>query len=200
MEFDISWLNNTKIDTEMGLSYLRSEEKYAAALQRFYKNGPMNKEKIMDCYEHHDWEGYMILVHAVKSNAKMIGALSLSVELEQLEQAARTKDENFLRKESLNAMKLYDEVIAELSPIKEWNQIIPTGEIDGEEAKKTVASLLEALDEFDDDASLELVRKLLGYPFRMTQRKLVEDAQRLIEDFSYEEATELIKNVLPEIE
>ena len=59
---------------------------------------------------------------------------------------------------------------------------------------------MEALDDFDDDLSAELVAKLGGYPFRITQRQKLKKAADLISDFMYDEAAELIKEIIPSIE
>ena len=60
--------------------------------------------------------------------------------------------------------------------------------------------LLDALDEFDDELAKDLVRKLSGYPFRITQKGKLREAEDQINDFMYEEAAELIREILPEIE
>ena len=62
------------------------------------------------------------------------------------------------------------------------------------------AQLLEALDDFDDDLSAELVKKLSGYPFRLTQKDRLAEAAAFIGDFLYDEAAEIIKEISGEIE
>ena len=58
----------------------------------------------------------------------------------------------------------------------------------------------QALDDFDDELSLELAKKLLGYPFRITQRDKLNEAIALIEDFMYDEAADIIRDIEPTIE
>ena len=59
---------------------------------------------------------------------------------------------------------------------------------------------MEALDEFDDELSSQLVSKLAGYPFRMTQRQKLDEAADNIGNFLYDEALELIKEIYTAIE
>ena len=73
------------------------------------------------------------------------------------------------------------------------------GELNAEEAKEVLENLLNPLDEFDDDNSLEYARKLMGYPFRVTQKNRLKEAIDLISDFMYEEAIEIIKEISTEI-
>ena len=43
-------------------------------------------------------------------------------------------------------------------------------------------------------------RRGSGYPFRMTQADKLREAVALIEDFMYEEAAEIIRQIAPAIE
>ena len=72
--------------------------------------------------------------------------------------------------------------------------------ISGEQAVKIADQLLEALDEFDDDLSKELIVKLGGYPFRTTQKESLNKAKELVEDFMYDDAADMVKEIIPTIE
>ena len=74
------------------------------------------------------------------------------------------------------------------------------GELTGEEAKETAYKLLAALDDFSDDLAAELISKLAGYPFRITQMNKLQKTADLINDFMYDDAAELIKEIIPSIE
>ena len=78
MDYDLETLIETGLDTVTGIGFTGSEEKYISAVQRFYRNHEKNSAKIQEFYEAKDYENYAITVHALKSNARMIGAASLS--------------------------------------------------------------------------------------------------------------------------
>ena len=145
-------------------------------------------------------EGYCIKVQSLKSNSKMIGAMSLAAAFEELEDASRNNDIDLVKEKTGPALKQYSEVIEILRPAGEAEAVMVAGELSAEEAKETAEKLLEALDDFDDDLSKEYVEKLLGYPFRITQKQKVKEAENFILDFMYDEASDLIREIIPSIE
>ena len=200
MNKDISLLNEKGISTAEGIGYTGSEEKYISAVQRYYKSYENNKKNIEDLLAASDMEGYCIKVHSLKSNSKMIGALSLAAAFEELEKASGNNDIDSVKEKTAPALKMYREVIEILKPLGESEKVIVAGEISAEEAKETAEKLLEALDDFDDDLSKKLAEKLLGYPFRITQKQKVKEAENYISDFMYDEAADLIREIIPSIE
>ena len=200
MDYDINWLEEIGLDTKSGLSYTNGTDKYIAAIQRYIKSYDKNKELIESGYNSKDYESFMITVHALKSNSRMIGATVLGQSFEALELAAKEGDEATIEALTTPTLGSYDKLIKELQPIAEMEEVHTADEIDADTARATVVSLLEALDDFDDELSLELAKKLMGYPFRITQQDKLKEAIALIEDFSYDEAADIIREIEPTIE
>ncbi|MBO4899004.1 MAG: hypothetical protein J5509_01805 [Lachnospiraceae bacterium] len=197
---DLSFLDEKGISTAEGIGYTGGEEKYISALQRFFKGYENNRDLIKDLLSTSDTEGYCVRVHSLKSNAKMIGADGLALAFEELENASRNYDITAMKEKTGPALDLYAEVIETIRPIGEMEPVKAAGEIGAEEATLIADKLLEALDDFDDELSAELVGKLKGYPFRLTQKEMLREAEEKIADFMYDEAAELIKAVKPSIE
>lgn len=197
---DITWLSETGLDTKTGISYTGGQDKYISALQRFYKNYERNRAKVCEYLEAKDYENYMITVHALKSNAKMIGARDLSTLFETLEMAARNNEIGVIEPQNAVALKEYDELIQKLAPIGAMGGVRAADEISAEVARETIDKLLAELDDFDDEEAKRLAKILSGYPFRMTQADKLREAVALIEDFMYEEAAEIIRQIAPAIE
>ena len=197
---DITWLSETGLDTETGISYTGGQDKYISALQRFYKNYEKNRAKVCEYLQAKDYENYMITVHALKSNAKMIGARALSTLFETLETAARNNEIGLIEPQNEVALKEYDELIQKLAPIGSMGDVRAADEISAEVARETVDKLLEALDDFDDEEAKKLAKVLSGYPFRLTQAEKLKEAAAFIEDFMYDEAAGIIRQIAPAIE
>ena len=197
---DITWLNETGLDTKTGTSYTGGQDKYISALQRFYKNYEKNRAKVCEYLQAKDYENYMITVHALKSNARMIGARDLSTLFETLETAARNNEIGLIEPQNAVALKEYDELIQKLAPIGAMGDVRAADEISAGAARETVDKLLEALDDFDDEEAKKLAEVLSGYPFRLTQAEKLKEAAAFIEDFMYEEAAEIIRQIAPAIE
>ncbi len=200
MRMDLNILTEAGINVEEGLLYTNGEEKYLSALQRFYKGYKANRAAVEELLSGKDTEGYAIKVHALKSNSKMIGADALAAAFEALELAAKRGDTDYIASSTGSALEKYGEIIEIIRPFGELETARPADEISAEEAKQTAQKLLGALEEFDDDLGMKLASKLRGYPFRVTQREKLETAIKYISDFSYDEASALIKEIYPTIE
>lgn len=200
MGIDISFLDENGISTKDGIAYTGGEEKYVSAIQRYFKGYEANRKSVEELLESGNTDDYAIKVHSLKSNSRMIGAGKLGDAFEELELAAKAGDSTSISEKTGPALALYEEVINIIRPIGEAETVKAAGEIDAEEARKTADELLTALDDFDDELSAELVDKLRGYPFRITQKNKLKEAAELIGDFMYDEAAELIRQIIPGIE
>lgn len=196
----MTWLTDIGLDIQTGMEYTGGQEKYLSAVGRFYRNYDKNKAKVDVCFAGQNWNDYMITVHALKSNAKMIGAGELSTHFEELELAARNNETALIEAKNAQTMQKYAELIDKLKPIADLGEIHAADEIGADKAKEIAAELMEALDDFDDELAKELVKKLSGYPFRITQKNKLKAASGYIEDFMYDEAIDLIKEITPAIE
>ncbi len=200
MNMDITWMKEAGLDTQAGISYTGNTEKYVSAVQRFYKNHEKNRAKVEEYFAAKDYENFMITVHALKSNAKMIGATNLSGQFEALENAAREQDTAVIEELTPQALNDYDELIEKLKPVGEMGDVKAADEISADIARTTVDSLLAALDDFDDEEAKKLAKVLSGYPFRLTQAEKLKEATAFIEDFMYDEAADIIRQIATAIE
>ncbi|MBO4914018.1 MAG: Hpt domain-containing protein [Oscillospiraceae bacterium] len=194
------WLSERGISVEDGFGYTGGEEKYASALQRYFRGYETNRKAVEELLAAGDIDGYAIKVHALKSNSRMIGANSLADAFEALELAAKRGDKGCIDASTSQTLEQYAELIELLRPIGEAETVRAPGEMSSAEARETAELLLAALDDFDDERSAELAAKLAGYPFRPTQKDKLREAARYIGDFMYDEAAELIREIAPAIE
>ena len=102
-------LEGSKIDVEAGLKYcLGDEEFYNTLLIQFANEASEKIPALMDFYEQKDWGNYEIIVHALKSTSKMIGAMELSEEALKLEKAAKEKKESYIFDNHDHVMSVYE--------------------------------------------------------------------------------------------
>ena len=200
MDMDLRWLEQKGISLKDGMSFTGSNDKYISALQRYFNGYQTNKKAVEDYLNSMDVENFAIKVHSLKSNSRMIGANDLGAAFEELELAAKNNDTDLINKKTPDVLKMYADIIEIIRPIGEAQAVKVIGELNADEAKETADKLLEALDDFDDEASAELVEKLKGYPFRITQKEKLKEAAANIGEFMYDEAAELIKEIISAIE
>ncbi len=199
-DVNISFLNEHGIDTEEGTAYTGGKERYISALQRYYRGYGKNRNALEGFLREGNIQDFMIKVHAMKSNSKMIGALEMASAFEKLEMAAKENDRAYIDENAENALLQYDALISLIRPIGEMNEVRIAGEISAAEASDISERLKNALDEFDDELSKELVSKLMGYPFRPALKEKLEKAAGYITEFLYDEALPLIEEVSQGIE
>lgn len=197
---DISFLDAKGIDTRTGIEFTGNKEKYISALKRYFNGFEDNSRKISELYEKSDMDNYSITVHALKSNSRMVGAMALAELFEKLEIASREGGITYVRENHNKMLEAYRDFVELIRPVGEADVAPPADEIGAERAKEIASELLEALDDFDDEKSKELAVKLSGYPFRLTQKDLLSKAIKLIDDFMYDDAAGIIKEISETIE
>ncbi len=206
MEEDLKTLEACGIDLDTGIGYTGSREKYFLALQRFCGSYGNNRAKIDSALAREDHEQLQILVHSLKSNARMIGALSLSAKFEALEMAAKNRDTETIRTGTPDALSDYESIVKDLESVgtteKPGADDSPSaGEAsEGDvcspaKAREIADGLLAALEDYDDEAGALLAEKLAGYPFAPPQQELLRKASGYIREYLYDEAAELIRQI-----
>ena len=83
-----------ELDVKTGLLYCAESKSFYVEMLNEFADGKKDEE-LLGFLEKQDWDNYRIVVHALKSNAKMVGAMELSEEARLQEMAAkelRTED------------------------------------------------------------------------------------------------------------
>lgn len=119
------------INTAAGLKYcVDDEEFYKSLLIQFASESAEKIESMKAYYGKKDWHNYEILVHALKSTSKMIGAVDLSEKAKALEMAAKASDEEFITANHEQALMDYGRICGEIKalfmdiPAKEDDEVL----------------------------------------------------------------------------
>ena len=85
------------MDVDAGLGYSADDEEFYKMLLQQYSAEKKEKTKGLKKFlVEKDWKNYEIIVHAIKSTSKMIGANDVSADALALEKAAEKEDEAFI--------------------------------------------------------------------------------------------------------
>lgn len=124
------------INTKQGLKFTTNDvEFYREMLEKFADDKTEKEEKIRSSYDNSDWENYRILVHALKSTSKTIGADTLSNMALMQENAAKQNDVDSIIS---GFDKLMEEYYQTVYYIEEALQIEDTKKTIDEVAKDTL--------------------------------------------------------------
>ena len=100
------------VDTKTGLFYCQKDEDfYKKLLMQYAESGPKKLEDAEKFRADKDYHNYEIVVHALKSTSKMIGATALSERALALETAAKAEDEQFIQANHDAAMAEYKRLV-----------------------------------------------------------------------------------------
>lgn len=87
---------------------------YHKMLQMFEEQGDEKIQEMNRLFGERDWKNYTIFVHALKGNAKGIGANSLSKKAEGLEKAGKSEDEMYIQEHHAEVMELYQKIMEKI--------------------------------------------------------------------------------------
>lgn len=130
------------IDKEVAIVNSGSEESFLSVLAIFYDSIDEKAAEIGNYFDQKDYEGYTIKVHALKSSARLVGALKLSEDAENLEMAGKAGDISFI-------LKKHDSLMDELMAFKE-----PLAKFFAENPVKENAAEMEETEASEKDAAV----------------------------------------------
>ena len=101
-------------DTAEGIEYCGDEESYREVLSAYYETISERADAIRRYYDNENWKDYNILVHALKSSSKTIGADAIAEKAAKLEKASAEGDMDTIRAETEPLLELYRGCIGKL--------------------------------------------------------------------------------------
>jgi len=152
------------IDTEAALKNSGSEDAFRAVLKIFYESIESKTAELEEYYGSKDWENYTIKIHALKSSAKLIGAMELSEKAQMLETAGKEGNVAYIETDHAPFMKEYGELgtrLAEYFGADEEAEEKPVA--DPYLMESVYEGLQEAAEEMDCDMIGEILKELEPY-------------------------------------
>ena len=108
---DYAPLYAVDVDSAVGLRFCQNDDElYRSVLADYAQNAKEKACSMEQCLEERDWANLAILVHAVKSSSRMIGAAALADEAAALEQAADSADDAAIERGFPQMMARYRQV------------------------------------------------------------------------------------------
>ena len=108
------------IDSELGMQYcLNMEEFYKETMKEFCAQVREYLPKLETIFEQRDWKQYAVVAHALKGNAKNIGAVAFSELSLQHEKAAKEDNEDFILSEYPGYMQTLQKLLEKVEKISE---------------------------------------------------------------------------------
>ena len=177
-----------------GIKNCGSLELFYDLLNDFYKLIDTKSEKVENCLDKGLIRDYTIEVHALKSMARMIGALELSEQFYQMEMLGNAGETELIKKRTPDILVLYRSYKAVLKDhIKSGTEEKTT--VSYEQVEKTLMRLHDAMDNFDLDEADEAMKELESYDLSDDIKNMVEKLGVLVTDVAMEDVMVLTDEI-----
>ncbi len=187
------------LDVKEGIQNSGTKALFLSLLGDFYKLIDQKSTKVEKCLADGLIRDYTIEVHALKSTARMIGAMELSEKFYRLEQLGNAEDVNTLEKETPDVLSLYRSYKPILEPFGKMKDQ-EKQEVPVEEMISTLQALKEAMDCFDLDGADEAMHKLEGFAFPESCQSKVEELSAFVADVAMEDVMNLAEELVSELQ
>lgn len=200
-------LTDMGINAANGLKYMGgSRSLYEKVLRDFREILHEKEEQLKSMLAKEDVSGYAIIVHALKGNARNVGADELAeeaFELEKKSKAGKLEEVevqspilfSMMRTLGENLDRYLETEAAEVDVDKE-EEPAEKQKITEEVWKEKLQLLHQQLDDFDGESILESIRELKNYQLSEENRKLLRLCEKAVNDFAYDVAMEIVSSVL----
>ena len=182
------------LDVEEGIRNCGSKEFYLEILGDFYRLIDSKSEKLIQCVEEHLLRDFTIEVHALKNNARMIGAMELSRLFYQMEQLGNEEQQEEIEKAMPELLALYGSYKNILSKYGE-KQESEQKQVSTEVIRETLMKLHDAVDQFDLDAADAAMKELETYALPEELKPMEEQLRAYVADVAMEDIMQLTEKM-----
>ena len=187
------------INVKEGIENSGTKELFLSLLADFYKLIDQKSVKVEKCLADGLIREYTIEVHALKSTARMIGAMELSDKFYELEKLGDEQNQILMEKLTPDVISLYRSFKPLLEPYaKSMEQ--KKEEVSTEEIIETLKQLRNAIDCFELDEADVAMHKLEGFMVPENCRAKVEQLSAFVADVAMEEVMELTESLIRQLQ
>lgn len=213
-ELDVfSVLSLSGIDTTAGIRYCMNDKSfYNELLAKFVEETESKTNALIESFERKDWDDYRIRIHAIKSNSKMIGAMDLYEVAKRLEDAAKSKDADYIEKH-------HEIVITDYMETSETIGLAMGIDSSGasEDAKESAATgaktmtakdlsdglkeVLDALSTYEADRAESIIAGFAGSVYEgRNVTEMLSEVSDAINDFDMKMAQEIVTGIIEKLQ
>lgn len=181
-----SWL-----DLSRGIANSGSVEAYLPLLKIFYESLDDKANEIEGFYAASDWHSYTIKVHALKSSARIIGAVAFGEEAQLLENAGKAGDLAYIHAHHEAFMaecRSFKQPLAEVFAAAEEEK----PEADPELMEAVLEEIRMAAESMDCDQLESILGEMEGYRIPQAQEDLWQRLVKAAGRYDYEEILSLL--------
>ncbi len=198
----MKWLRSIEeISVDQAINYNGGVDAFIQSINLFYDTIEDNLEVIEKAYEDEDIKLYTIKVHALKSSARIIGALELSELCQEIEDAGNRVDIRFIRSNNKKLIAMYrsfrdlfsklDEKRAEESAASDAGKdLIPQSVLED-----AYSALSEVIPQMDYDSTEMVIDSVREYRLPEKDAEIFDKLEKLLKKIDWDGMEELIGSI-----
>ncbi|WP_026527534.1 ATP-binding protein [Butyrivibrio sp. VCD2006] len=192
-ESDLELLSKLQgIDLAMAEKNCGSTELLKEVVKEFLISIDPKADSIEKFAKEKDYRNYTVNVHALKSSARLIGAMELSEMAAHLEDSGNAEDENEIMEKTPQLLELfrsYNEKLAAINP-ESNDEELP--EISPDEIEGAFSDMKELLEAFDFDTADGIMSMLSGYKIPGEYKEKYDKVRQLMAAVDRDELLKLL--------
>ncbi len=207
IRMDEESLINMGINFSHGLKYMGGSRALYGKVLRDFREMLIEKElQLKSMLNKEDVYGYAIIVHALKGNARNVGADELAEEAYELEKKSKEGRLEEVEAQSpilFSMMNILGENLdkyfkKDTSYVKEKTAAPAEENLSMSEAewKQKLELLNQQLDDFDGDSAAESIKELKKYKISEKDKKALRMCEKALNDFAYDVAMDILASIL----
>ncbi len=200
------------IHTQEAMRFMgNDEQQYIEILQLFVEDSEEKRERLHGFLEEENWKDYGILVHALKSNMRSLGANELADRAFALEKAAKASDGVFVKENHKSFVLEWQLLLAGLKYIPQLGIVSnlleqmktekestvedttdTLSELSPDEYRKKTEQIAVFLDDFETELAKEVLGELQSKRLDSQQKKMLCRVEKALKDYDYDEAIAIL--------
>jgi len=193
---DMLWIRQVDgLDVDEGIKNSGGVTVYVISIKDYYDTIDLNADAIEEAYNAGDIKLYTVKVHALKTSARIVGAMELSALAEQLEDAGKKNDLDFINgqtKKLLADYRRYKTLLSGLEASDEAQVGEDKESIDPEELASAYEALKELVQQMDFDGAEMVLSEVRQFKLGDEDNKKVSELEKALKRFDWDAMDNLL--------
>ncbi|MCR4797779.1 MAG: Hpt domain-containing protein, partial [Lachnospiraceae bacterium] len=173
-----------EIDVHAGIKNSGSKEGYGSVLLVFHQTAEAKAKEIEDLLQAGDIENYTIKVYALKSSARIIGAMELSEQAKALEDAGKRKDMDYISGHNQRLLEMYRALDEKLKILDHKEDGLP--KIDDAALQEAYQTIIEIAGCMDYGMMEDMIADVQGYDLPESDRLRICRIEKMLMELDWD--------------
>ena len=191
---ELAWIKSVEgINIDEGIKAAGGVSSYITAINMFRDTIESSSKVIEEAFNENDIKLYTVKVHALKTSARIVGAVDLSILCEKLEEAGNRSEEEFIRENTGKLLEMHRGFLTKLSKLAEGKEE-DKKPVPEDELEDAYHALKEVVPEMDYDSAEMIIDQILTYKLPEKDAQIFDKLKSCLKALKWEEMEKLIQD------